>query len=192
MSQIMLRLLVWRYPERMRTVMFDTFTAGDPDELLTTGEAAKLLSSSRQHVVNLCDRGQLPFSTVGSHRRVRRGDVDAIRTRTERLNREQRRSLWLAYAVAGRIVEHPEHAVAVARANLERLRGSVRGEALRWLDEWQRLLDGPIEELLRTLIDPSPQSRELRQNSPFAGVLSPSERERVLNAWRTNERDRRT
>lgn len=39
------------------------------EELLTTGEAAKLLSSTRQHVVNLCNSGDLPFGTVGSELR---------------------------------------------------------------------------------------------------------------------------
>jgi excisionase family DNA binding protein len=35
--------------------------ADDPGtELLTTGQAAKLLGCSRQHVVDLCERGRLP------------------------------------------------------------------------------------------------------------------------------------
>ena len=38
--------------------------------LLTTGEVAKLLGTSRQQVVNLCERGDLPFVMVGKHRRV--------------------------------------------------------------------------------------------------------------------------
>lgn len=154
-------------------------------ELLTTGEAAKLLNSSRQHVVDLCKRGDLPFTTVGRHRRVLRSDVEAIRTRTQRLTRDQRRSLWLAYAVAAQLVEDPERAVATARANLIRMRQSARGQAIRWLDEWERLLDGPVEDVLDSLTSRSPKGRELRQNSPFAGLLTQDERTRALNAWRT-------
>jgi excisionase family DNA binding protein len=77
----------------MRTARFDSIAFDEAEEPLTTGEAATLLNSSRQHVVDLCDRGELPFTTIGKHRRVLRSDVEAIRTRTERLTRDQRRSL---------------------------------------------------------------------------------------------------
>lgn len=169
----------------MRTASFDTITEQAATELLTTGEAAKLLNSSRQHVVDLCVRGDLPFSTVGKHRRVRRSDVEAIRTRTQRLTRDQRRSLWLAYAVAAQVVEDPDRALAAARLNLGRMRAAARGQAKRWLDEWEALLDGPVEELLDNLTSRSPKGRELRQNSPFAGLLTEHERARVLSAWQT-------
>lgn len=175
------------YPYRMREGTYGTITAFDPDELLTTGEAAKLLNSSRQHVVDLCDRGDLPFTTVGQHRRVRRADVEAIRTRTERLTRDQRRSLWLAYATAGQIVRDPDPARETGRANLVKMRSSARGQARRWLDDWGQLLDGPIDGLLDALTSRSPRGRELRQNSPFAGLLTPAEREQVLAAWRRAE-----
>lgn len=168
----------------MRTAAYDAHTASDPEELLSTGEAAKLLSSSRQHVVDLCERGDLPYTTVGKHRRVRRGDIDALRTRTDRLTRDQRRSLWLAYAIAGRIVADPDGAVARARENLATMRASARGQARLWLEEWERLLDRPVEELLAALISRTPAGRELRQNSPFAGILDPDERRAVLDAWR--------
>ena len=171
----------------VRTATFDAISSGDTDELLTTGEAAALLGSSRQHVVDLCERGELSFTTTGKHRRLRRGDVEAIQARTHRLTRDQRRSLWLAYAVAAHVVEDPEGAVAVARINLEQMRRAVRGEARLWLDEWERLLDGPVDELLETLTSRSPRARELRQNSPFAGLLGDEERLRLLAAWRASE-----
>ncbi len=157
------------------------------DEMLTTGEAARVLNCSRQHIVDLCNQGDLPFETVGSHRRVRRGDVEAIRDRTLRLTRDQRRSLWLAFAVAGRIAQTPEDALALARSNLETMRRTTRGHASVWLDEWERLLDGPIEDLLDTMTSRSPRSRDLRQNAPFAGVLTDEERESVLAAWWRHE-----
>jgi excisionase family DNA binding protein len=46
-------------------------------DLLTTGEVAQVLGCSRQHVVDPCRRGDLPFVSVGAHRRVRRADVEA-------------------------------------------------------------------------------------------------------------------
>ncbi len=156
-------------------------------DLLTTGEAARLLNSSRQHVVDLCNRGDLPYVTVGTHRRVRRTDVEAVRDRALRMTRDQRRSFWIAFALAGRIVEEPERARERARRNLRTMRTSARGGAVVLLDEWERLLDGPVEDLVTALTSRSPRSRELRQNSPFAGLLSVDERNRVLEAWSSAE-----
>lgn len=90
--------------------------------------------------MDLCERGDLSFTTTGKHRRVRRGDVETIQARTQRLTRDQRRSLWLAYAVAAHVVTSR-----------------------------------------------SPKARELRQNSPFAGLLGEEERQLVLTAWRASE-----
>jgi excisionase family DNA binding protein len=171
----------------VRTLTYDHITDAEADELLTTGEAATLLNSSRQHIVDLAERGELPYTTVGTHRRIRRADVEALRTRTQRLTRDQRRSLWLAYAVAGRIAADPHRAKKLARTNLERMRASSRGQARRWLDEWEHLLNGPIDDLLAMLVSPSPKGRELRQNSPFAGLLTEAERVKVFDAWKARD-----
>lgn len=161
-----------------------------PDELLTTGEAAKLISSSRQHVVDLCRQGVLPYTSVGTHRRIRRQDVEALKSRTERLRREDRRSLWLAYATAGEIVRDPAAAVERAHQQIALMRPTVRGQARVWLDEWSRLLGGPLDALLSTLTDPSLRGREMRQNSPFAGLLTDDERATIIANWRDSSGQR--
>ena len=172
----------------MRTTVLDAAAEYASDDELTSGEAAKLLNCSRQHVVDLCDRGLLPYTTVGTHRRVLRRDVQAIRTRTDRLSREERRSLWLAYAVAARIVVDPEETIERARVQLDKMRPIARGQARKWMDEWERLLDGPVEELVGSMTDRSLRGRELRQNTPFSGALDPVERTRVLENWRRHDR----
>ncbi len=165
----------------MRAALADSVALGANDELITTGEAARLLGTSRQHVVDLCTAGDLPFTTVGKHRRLRRRDIDLLKDADMRLTRDQVRSLLLSYAVAGRLAIDPEAGLALARLNLEKMRGaSPRGAAKVWLDEWAQLLDGPLLVLLTALTSRSPRSRELRQNSPFAGVLSDEERLSVL------------
>ena len=162
------------------------------DEVMTTGDAARILGCSRQHIVDLCDEGKLAYTTVGRHRRVRRRDVESLGARTEHLTRPERRSLWLAYAVAGKVAADPEHARQLARRQIDRMRPIARGQARQWLVEWERLLDGPTEDLLRTLTDTSPFARELRQNSPFAGLLPSDERTQVLASWRRfDQGDRR-
>jgi excisionase family DNA binding protein len=154
------------------------------DDWLTTGQAARLLGVSRQHVVDLCNRGDLPWSSTGAHRRVRREDVETLQATGARASRDQRRSLWLSYAVAGHLVTDPVGALDQARANLAVMRARhTRGQAAKWLAEWAELLDGPVEDVLAVLTSPVPRARELRQNSPFAGVLSEEERQRVLAAF---------
>jgi excisionase family DNA binding protein len=154
---------------------------------LTTGEAARLLNSSRQHVVDLCDRGELAFVTTGTHRRVRRGDLEALRTRTQKMTRDQRRSLWLAYAIAGRIVEDPQRARLLAAANLEQMAVASKGRPARWVAEWADLLSGPLERLLHDYTSHSPRGRELRQIAPFAGLLTDAERAAVLENWKHSD-----
>jgi excisionase family DNA binding protein len=168
----------------MRSQAVDSVIGSPGDELLTTGEAAKILNTSRQHVVDLCDRGDLPFVTTGTHRRIRRADIEAVRTRTQRLTRDQKRSLWLAHAIAGKLVADPDGVMEKARQNLARLKATeARGASRRWLDEWERLLGGPMDRILETLTSRTPRARELRQNSPFAGVLTEAERQRVLSGF---------
>ena len=158
-------------------------------ELVTTGRAASILGTSRQHVVDLCDGGQLAYSSVGTHRRVRLDDVLRLQEGQKpasKLTREQIRSLWLHQAVARRIVIDPERTLHRARVNLRRLQAAhPRGVAERWLGEWERLLDGPIDELVEALTSRSERGCELRQNSPFAGVLSQRERGRILENFQS-------
>ena len=168
----------------MRTQVFDAANQSDPEEQLSTGEAAKLLNSSRQHVVDLCAQGLLSFTTIGTHRRVRRADVEALRTRTERLTVDQQKSLWLAYAIAGRIVRDPSAALSLAAANIEKMKTRARGSSKKWLEEWRKLIAGPLDVLLASLTARDLRGRELRQHLPFAGLLSDEERSQVLDAWR--------
>ena len=164
-----------------RRIIADPSAPAGADALLTTGEAARILGTSRQHIVDLCSAGELPFTTVGKHRRIRREDLESLRDSGVRMTRDQVRSLLLAYAVAGHVVADPESSLALARRNLERMRVTAsRGAARVWFEEWSKLLDGPLTDLLRALTSHSVRSRELRQNSPFAGILAEDERRSVL------------
>jgi hypothetical protein len=45
---------------------------------------------------------------------------------------------------------------------------------------WKELLDGSLERLLEELVSDSQEMRDLRQATPFAGVIDPRERWRIL------------
>lgn len=50
----------------------------------------------------------------------------------------------------------------------------------RYADRWERLLERPLPEIRRALVDESQEADDLRQNSPFAGLLSEPERRRIV------------
>ena len=157
-------------------------------ELLTTGHAAKLLGLSRQRVVDLCERGQLPFSKVGTHRRLRRSDIEPLVRRP--LDRNQEQSLWLHRVVVGRLAMDPEATLAKARRNITTMRQAHhQSSAEFWVEQWARLLEGPLDTLSDMLTASSSRALELRQNSPFAGILSEEERQATLKAFREHWRD---
>jgi excisionase family DNA binding protein len=165
-------------------VMYDS-------DLIRTGDAAQILGSSRQHVVDLCNQGLLSCERSPKQRRLRRSEVEAFASRigsAARLNRDQRQSVWLHGAVAGHLANDPQGTLARARTNLGRLREThPSGMSSRWLDAWQSVLGGGPEAVLQTLTSQAPLAIELRQNSPFAGVLSDDERRAVLGAFRKQD-----
>ena len=155
--------------------------------LLSTGDVASVLGVSRQHVVDLCDRGDLTFVRVGSHRRVPRSELDRLlgAVHDQKLTRDQERSLWLHRAVLSELVENPEDVLARVRGNLQRLRSQHpgRGMTAGWLGQWQEVLDAGVDAVADVLTSRGPAALELRQNSPFAGVISEAVRSRVLASF---------
>ena len=155
------------------------------EDLLTTGAVAELLGCSRQHVVDLCEAGALRYQSVGTHRRIRRHDAEAL-SKT-RLSRDEERLLWLHHAVAGHLVNDPDRVLDQAEVNLAvMLEAHPRGMARHWLAQWRTLLDSGISSVLDALTSRSANARDLRQNSPFAGVLTDDERSQVLASFRAS------
>jgi hypothetical protein len=102
------------------------------------------------------------------------------------LTRDQVKALWLHRAVAGKLVADPDAVLVKAAANLERLRQiHPDGMATVWLDRWAGILHRGAEAVLDILTSRAAEAVELRQNSPFAGVLTDEERRAVLAAFAT-------
>jgi transcriptional regulator with XRE-family HTH domain len=102
------------------------------------------------------------------------------------MTREERRSLHLHRAIARRLERSPEEVLAKARETLSLMR-SKHPKAGQLLQEWEVILNRPVSEMAPALTDPSPWNRELRQVTPFAGVLSAEERTEVYRSFREDE-----
>lgn len=154
------------------------------DDWLTTGETATLLGVSRQHVVDLCERGELRCTRTGTHRRIRRSDLD--RRLDPPLTREQARSLWLHRALLGHLMLNPHEVLQTALSNIASWKPKHRddGMATRYLEQWEHVLTDGVDAVCGVLTGTDEASRELRGNSPFAGVLTEVERRQALRAFR--------
>jgi transcriptional regulator with XRE-family HTH domain len=102
------------------------------------------------------------------------------------MTREDRRSLALHSRIAQQLQKAPEMVLSQARANLEHM-WRLHPGSRPLLDEWADILAGPLEAVVSTLTDPGLRSRELRQVTPFAGVLDRLERSDVYRRFRREE-----
>lgn len=158
----------------------------------------------RDHEVALSRAGQRRYSSASkgvgiaaTARRYRRGCARpggplpapaALAAHTARVTTDDHDgrdafSRALHRAAGARLGADPDAVLLRARHNLAVMR-RANPAAEEWLAGWERLLDGPLDALLALLAAAGPDSRDLRQCSPFAGVLAPRERWAVLRRVR--------
>ena len=88
--------------------------------------------------------------------------------------RIDQRSLAMHRAIAGKLRQDPA-LLEIARENLDRW-SLQNGRSQPYWDAWRELLGRPLEDLLVLIVEESERMTAMRQASPFAGVLTPSER----------------
>jgi hypothetical protein len=114
-----------------------------------------------------------------------RAGINDLRRRagySERVARGHRTAELRSIALHGLVAERIEHDPAVlegARARVERWLETGEVHPL-WAARWRELLDRPRDELLDALVADTEEMRDLRQVTPFAGVVSPRERWQVV------------
>jgi DNA-binding transcriptional MerR regulator len=91
-----------------------------------------------------------------------------------------RRSLAYHQAIAARL---DDRLLADARERVARLGGEGHMHPA-YVERWREVLGLPHERIAELLVADSQEARDLRQNSPFAGVLNEHERRRIIQSVR--------
>jgi transcriptional regulator with XRE-family HTH domain len=136
---------------------------------------------------DLAARAEVSASTVW---RIEAGRMDPTVGTLDRLlavargpdpgpqTREAIVSLALGRLTAAEVLRSPASVLAKARRRTSAMlaRDDLPRGSRPWLMLWSQLLDGSLEQVVLALIDPSERGYELRQNTPFTGVLSEADR----------------
>ena len=90
--------------------------------------------------------------------------------------RQDKASLDLATRIAAGLIDHPEW-IELAKLNLDRWSRLNHDSTslMACYREWQKILERPTAEISAVLTAQTDEGQRLRQNSPFAGALSPAE-----------------
>lgn len=112
--------------------------------------------------------------------------MEMIATFVPAMTREDRRSLAFHGDIVDILRKSPDRVLGLARRNLAKLL-RIQPGARALFARWQSWLDLPLEDLIANVLDPSPLAREMRQVSPFSGVLSAADRARILTQFRKVE-----
>lgn len=107
-------------------------------------------------------------------------------TDQDKLNYHQvldQRSIILHSHVASKIRNQP-NLLNIVKINLSKLIETNKASQI-YLKKWSDLLDKPMNIILEALVEDSEEMREMRQASPFSGVLTPQERWKIYETFRT-------
>lgn len=115
--------------------------------------------------------------TIDVEHLVRRELAPLLRRLPEGHRVPELRSLALHTVVAHRL---DARVVRRARRRLQTLEREGLIDPV-YAERWNLLLASPLPQLKRALVEDTQQARDLRQNTPFAGVLSEPERRQVLS-----------
>ncbi|HMO27123.1 MAG TPA: hypothetical protein PKB10_12740 [Tepidisphaeraceae bacterium] len=96
------------------------------------------------------------------------------------------RSLAFGQLIAERIRAEPE-LVEHARNNLQRWLQTCAQSSTATLKEWISILEGSVDDIAAVLTGTDDRAVRLRQSNPFAGVLTPSERNSILRQFQTHD-----
>jgi Antitoxin MazE-like len=88
------------------------------------------------------------------------------------------------HAIIAEKIQRDRKLLEIAVSNLKRWRARWEGQVPTWHQEWSEIMSRPWSEIAAIMTEPSEEGARLRQSSPFAGVLSATERRRIYEAFR--------
>ena len=155
------------------------------DELLSTGEVARLIGASRQHVVDLCNTGQLASfrARQAPPRPPRHGGrlPGGARSTGAPSTAPTSCNCGRARVQAAHVALDWGGARDVAERRLAEMRGDNH---LAWFaDQWAWVLERGAEAVMETLTRRDEEAAVLQNTSPFVDLLSDDERARLTNAF---------
>lgn len=103
------------------------------------------------------------------------------------LTREDLRSLAYHQAIMKKLKKNPNEVILKAKQNLKKMIRANPG-AKTLLQCWKIWISLPIDDLIYCAMDKSSFARDMRQVTPFAGVLTARERSEILNKFRNDRK----
>ena len=89
-------------------------------------------------------------------------------------------SLMLHASVAEKLRLNSQEVLQIAQENLNHWLSSEKSNGNPALREWQKILDTQSpEEIIKIITQDTDEGQRLRSSSPFAGVLSETERDKI-------------
>lgn len=104
-----------------------------------------------------------------------------------RMTREDHRSLAYHREIVRKLAASPDSVLKKARVSTRKLL-ERNPNAAPLLRRWRKWLDMPLDELFAAMLDPGTAARDMRQVSPFSGLLSPAERTKILRRFQKEYR----
>lgn len=152
---------------------------------MTQAELARAAGTS-QPTIAAYESGRKSPTLQTLTRMARATGLDPVVSFVPAMTREDRRSLALHRAIADRLIEEPRRVLDRAHRNLT-LMWDRSPHARGLLDEWREILSRPTDEIVEAMLDPGLRGRDLRQVTPFAGVLNAPERTGVYREFARQE-----
>ena len=145
---------------------------------MTQGQLAECAGTSRARL-NSYERAQVSPTSDTLERVL--GAMGADLTTIPTMTYEERRSLAISESIARKLVEDPDAVISKARSNLVRMRMAATHE-VTWIDIWDAILGLGVYHVASLLTATDQFARDLRQSSPFAGVLTEAARAEAIRS----------
>ncbi len=148
-----------------------------------TQQALAVKGGTSQPTIALYESGTKSPTVATLQRLSQSLGFELIVSYVPQLTREDCRSLAYHHEVAKILRQHPTSTIKRAKRTLTKMSKDHPGVKTLF-DRWRVWLNLPTEELIPQILDAGVMARDMRQVTPFAGLLEPKDRVRILKKFR--------